>query len=376
MNCFLSIAARATVLALAGGFAGANPIACDSINEPVWYQYSPARGKESADSSVVSVARRGGQRSLITIYSSRSAKYYTTSDGGKTWKVRRGPVSTTNLRGFDLVAVPSDSDVMYKRSNEDKRGMGICFRSQDKGRTWRRPKFEVKLDSKERSMGFNPQKDLDFLLQAIDPSDPWRLYATIAVTKGGTKRHSQLSGVFASQDGGDTWVKFSDMIGSNGAPYGWSEAVIAVSSADSKVMFGLGVGGVVKSINSGETWSPIGQRETLQSRPLYLAEKIPGVKLLGAPNSIEVYQFVFDPRDSQIVHIVSNKGIYRTEDQGETWCLLDMGFNELGAINNALADPDREGGLIVGSIHGVYRLSAQSLSYGRIFPVTARGKIK
>ena len=124
---------------------------------------------------------------------------YRSTDGGQTWQ--RVISKDENTGGSDVEIDPSNPDVVYASMWEVREGPwednnefngtgGGLFKSTDGGSTW-------------QPLTNGLPKDLSQIYVAIAPSDPRRLYATLAAASG------KLS-VYRSDDAGETWAQITD----------------------------------------------------------------------------------------------------------------------------------------------------------------------
>ncbi len=119
---------------------------------------------------------------------------------------------------------------------------------------------------------------------------------TIYVGSGG-------GGVWKTTNGGDTWTPISDNIGSIGV-----SAIIVDPSNPETVYIGTGDGdasdnysiGVLKSTNGGDTWNTTGLDWSTSS-------------------TILIRAMVMHPNDVNTLILASNDGIYRTTNGGTSW---------------------------------------------------------
>jgi hypothetical protein len=91
-----------------------------------------------------------------------------------------------------------------------------------------------------------------------------------------------------------------------------------------------------------------------------------------AVDSFEVVQFVIDPSNENIVFVVPNKGIYRSLDGGGTWCLLDLGFDEIEGVHSIAISSPHPLEIFVGTTHGVSYSSDRGCHFTRIYPELSR----
>ncbi len=223
------------------------------------------------------------------------AGVYKSTDAGKTW-VHSGLRQTGQIAKIRIH--PQDPDLVYLAAvgnafvpNED-RGL---FRSKDGGKTWQK----ILYVSEKTGV-----VDL-----AMDPVNPRVLYA--AAWTGERKpwtivSGSEESGLFKSNDGGDTWKKLS-----GGLPQGMLGKIgIAVSPANPNrvwVLVEAGEGGLFRSEDAGETWKRL---ETNQKRRLI--------------QRAWYYMHIFaDPRDEQKLYIL-NVDQFRSRDGGQTFETIEV----------------------------------------------------
>ena len=363
---------------------------CRDLATPVWYRHFDHHAVEPGDSTVVKVDAVGTEV-LLTIrarspiqdpFFSAPHSDFTTKDGGRTWTGR--PVmlpSPLSRLHSEYVEAPSDPKFLYRYVKD----IGLYLRSEDRGKTWQLPHYSVGGVSREEfafSIARSRFHLVLFELAAIHPRDPSTLYATISVFPwsghllivppdvkwrdpssnfpSGFLSSHELPGMYVSHDGGETWAESTDVL-RNSSPLGFS-------SSNPNLMFGHGLSGIVKSTDGGKTWEAVGQQKELEARPKMLTEKETGMRSWGAPAGLSVLQFVIDPTDDKIVYIVSNKGVYRTLDGGNTWCLLDLGFDVIDSYNSLALNPDDPTELFVGTRYGTFHSTDRGSSFRRIYP--------
>lgn len=130
------------------------------------------------------------------------------------------------------------------------------------------------------------------------PGNPTILYAC---TPGG--------GLWKSTNGGTTWTSNTDQLTTI------ATSDIAIDPTNPAIMYlamGDGDGydafttGVLKSIDTGKTWSPTGLSYTLQA---------------SGANDYEGNQLLINPDSSNVIFAAMNFGLYRSRDSGATWTL-------------------------------------------------------
>jgi photosystem II stability/assembly factor-like uncharacterized protein len=224
---------------------------------------------------------------------------FKTTDGGKSWKaVLVAPAPYGNRVGCGDVALdPSDPNVVYaalyarKRTPwsftsgpaaTDGKDLGGIFRSTDGGATWH--KLENGLPKLTGRIGLDVYR-----------KNPKVVYAVVQSFEGGTSSirdvRSKSGGVFRSEDGGETWVRKSDL---DPRPFYFSQ--VRVDPQDERRVYILGFMLHV-SEDSGATF-----RE----------DRSKGVH----PDN---HAMVVDPRDSRRLLLGNDGGLYESTDSAETW---------------------------------------------------------
>src|SRR5574338_139747 len=175
---------------------------------------------------------------------------FRSTDGGRTFtKVLYKDEYTS---GNDVRIDPSDPNTVYatlwqqQQSFIEGQGFGGAgngiFKSTDGGTTW-----------KQLTEG------LPSIIQAniaLAPSNPRRLYATIAGVPNGGRGPATTTGVvgfYTSADGGDHWSLVINA--ARGAPGGDDYQKIWINPNDTKIVFTVADQGAVISANRGESWS-------------------------------------------------------------------------------------------------------------------------
>ncbi len=259
-----------------------------------------------------------------------------------------------NGSGVSLAIDPQHPSVVYAAATD---GGGIR-KSWDGGRSWR--PINVGLGS------------LHVNALVVDPVNPLTLYAATA------------RGVFRSLDGGATWFPRNHGLSDVGV------FALAVTSRSPGTVYAGGFGGrVYVTVDRGEHWSesrvgpPVYRITALladsgdssvpaldhQSPALYAATSGGGAfrsldrgetwSPLVALTERTVYTLVRDPRVPETLYAGTTGGVYKSADRGTHWGRLD-GAPGAAALSLAI-DPSGAGILYVGTPDGV----AKSLDGGR-----------
>jgi photosystem II stability/assembly factor-like uncharacterized protein len=216
---------------------------------------------------------------------------YKSIDAGKSWNF----VGLRNTRSIGrLIVNPKDPNLLFVAAlghpfgTNPERGI---FRSKDGGKTWERVLY---VDDKTGGI------DVQF-----DPTNPNVLFAGMwqATRKPWTMESGGPgSGLYRSEDGGDTWKKLSG----HGLPDGTLGRIGVAPTSNSNrvyVLIEAKDGGLFRSDDGGDTWQLATGDRRFRQRAWY-------------------YTHVFaDPKNPDVVYIL-NTGTYRSVDGGKTFTTL------------------------------------------------------
>ncbi len=184
---------------------------------------------------------------------------YRSTDAGQTW-THLGLEDTHNIGKVRVH--PEDPDTVYVAALGHAHGPNTTrgvYRSRDGGKTWKRVLYR---DEKAGAVDIS-----------LDPNNPRIIYATFwqairrpwELVSGGPG-----SGLFRSNDGGDTWTEMSR---NKGLPKGLLGKIgVSASAAKSGRVYAIveaEEGGVYRSDNFGETWERGSEDRNLRQRAWY-----------------------------------------------------------------------------------------------------------
>jgi photosystem II stability/assembly factor-like uncharacterized protein len=281
----------------------------------------PAAGAESYDPGLLREMRwrmigphRGGRTKAAAGIPDRPNLFYVgvvnggvwkTDDYGRTWTPIFDDQPTGSIGAIAIA--PSDPDIIYVGSGEGLQrpdlstGDGI-YKSTDGGRTW-------------RHLGLREGRQIPQIV--VDPHDPNRLLVAVLGSPYGP---GPERGIFRSTDGGESFQKVLYRDEDTGG------VDVAFDPADARTVYAVlwesrqapwengvfnGPGsGVYKSTDGGTTWRPI-----TSGLPSFAADGRGRIGITVAPS---------DPRRLfATVEAKRNGGLYRSDDGGESWRLVN-----------------------------------------------------
>lgn len=245
-----------------------------------------------SDESVIYVGE--GENTLRGNVSEGLGGMWRSEDGGKSWK----NIGLKDGRHIIRIIIhPRNPDIVWVAvighlfGPNDERGV---YKTTDGGKTWKKTLF------------VNNQTGCSDLV--MEPGNPnvfyagtWRVIRTpYSLESGG-----EGSGLWKSEDGGETWKNISS---SKGLPKGvWGITGVAISPSNTDKIYSLienKDGGLFMSADGGETWSNICSDNNIRQRAWY-------------------YTKVFvDPKNENKVYC-PNVGFMRSVDGGKTFQSLN-----------------------------------------------------
>ena len=255
---------------------------------------------------------RGGRSAAVTGVPNQPNLFYFGATGGGIWKTTNGGRSWENISdGFfggsigSIAVANSDSNVMYVGGGEKtvrgnvSSGYGV-WKTVNAGKTW-------------ESMGLPNSRHIPRI--AIHPNDHNTVYAGVL---GNIYKPTEDRGLYKSTDGGKTWKKILFANNQSGVvdlridPTN-PRIIYASTWRVRRTPYSLSSGGegsaLWKSTDEGETWKEISLNK-------------------GFPkDTLGIIGVAVSPINNQRVWaMVENKdkgGLYRSEDGGETWSIVN-----------------------------------------------------
>ncbi|TAH08011.1 MAG: glycosyl hydrolase [Sphingobacteriia bacterium] len=259
---------------------------------------------------------RGGRSAAATGSYTNKTTFYFGATGGGVWKTSDGGSNWKNITDkyfggtIGAVAVaPSDENILYVGEGEHTmrgnvaEGLGGVWRSDDAGRSW-------------KNIGLKEGRHIIKLL--IHPRDPNTVWAAVV---GHLFGPNEERGIYKTTDGGKSWKKTlyvnnqtgaADLVMEPGNPDVFYAGMWRVLRTPYSMESGGEGSGLYKSEDGGETWKSISANKGLPKG----VWGIVGVAVAAA-NPEKIYAII-ENKDG---------GLYKSEDGGVTWSLTSSDNN-------------------------------------------------
>lgn len=299
---------------------------------------------ETVESALIGLRTRFDNKAIVLELEVSPERWdvFNSTDGGDTWhhdeQYRRIyeswlPGASGHQETIDWLPHPASEMVRY-RTIKLAPGEFSDERSADGGKTWTLMNFNL--------LGCQARLRISELNYYYHPRDPMKIYivATLPWRKGG-------SGMFVSSDGGDNFAFMCECYG--------TKPILAISPSNPQVMYASAVmGNIAKSIDGGRIWKPVGQADLMEK---VFCRDTAGIEM-------QISDIEINPANPNTTYLVANKRILRTQDGGETWCLLDT--DAIGSIGNVAVPPTTPNLLLAGASKGLFRSADAGCHWERI----------
>ena len=266
---------------------------------------------------------------------------YESKDGGEHW---RALPDVAGLRVESLAMWPGDPKIMAAGTSK-----GV-FLTQNGGEAWQRVSRENDGEMQDiTALAFDPKDSKNLYAgtphlpwKTVDGGETWHSIATGLIDDSDifsirvNPDHPQVvlasacSGIYRSENGGDSWVKIQGIPGTHRRTH-----VISEDPRSSDVIYAGTTLGLFKTSDSGKTWRHLTYEQ--------------------------VNWMVFDPADSHTIYLATEyAGILKSNDAGESFQPVNVGFSNhnlnqvTGAGTSLYASSNYEGrfGGVFASIDG------------------------
>jgi photosystem II stability/assembly factor-like uncharacterized protein len=253
--------------------------------------------------TIVSIALHPTNRDIF--YVSTNESVYKTRDGGSSWERMATDLST--YRVLTLAVDPTHPATVYAGTMMD-----AVYKSPDGGQRWMPHNVGLK-------------EHISVVNQFVfDPRDSERIYAATTV------------GVFRTSDGGRLWEE--RMVGMKEV-----HIVVAIALDPSRphILYAGTTGGAYRSRDGASSWQKIN------------TGLIPP-EVLDASLALGINTIVVDPLHPDTVYAGTTKGLFKSENQGDTWDRIGQALGDQYIIS-LLIDPIRPAVLYAGGRFGIHK---------------------
>lgn len=325
-----------------------------------------------------------------TVYAATAASLFKSLDDGITWRWSGSGLPLTDWRPTVLRVDPLHPRVVYLGGS-----LGL-FKSGDSGRTWRQ--LAVGAPSAQaivREIAFDPRRTATLylaldtgLFKSTDAGATWRRLrsfpggcaAVVVDPRAPTKVYAVATAgqLYLSTDAGASWRALKRAVR--------HARQLTIDPADSRRLFGIADGKLVRSVNGGSTWrsTPLAGTEVfrlavassggriyvLTRRGVYASED-GGATLVPLPTTLRgelLQSLAVAPGDPEHVWVGavdppevfavleprSRGGVFRTSDGGASWTREIRGLSAL-TVDAVTLLPDEDSTLFAGTPVGLFR---------------------
>lgn len=312
---------------------------------------------------------------------SSDAGVYKSEDGGNTWAkkvfVGQEKKKVLTISGVDvekLVFDPENSSIIYLASKAN----GL-YKTENAGDQWRALNTN---GGRIIDMAIDPQSPNILyalkgsnILKSTDSGEKWEVVYTdnqqalvsrILIDTSNTKRlyaGTSIGTVLLSEDEGETWQVI----------YRVDEPVVGLimHPSDNRIMYMLELDAALhKSVDGGKTWVNLFDNEAFKDF----------VKLNKSKGGIEqVKQLTMDPNNPNVLYILTEAGIMKSTNGGESWefikTLIEFGVPQNAQMDNLTIDPTDSNVILFSIGHFIHKTTDGGNTWHTIETFPSAGKI-
>ena len=125
--------------------------------------------------------------------------------------------------------------------------------------------------------------------------------------------------------------------------------------------------GLLKSKDGGASWNPVSKNDQIRKPAVLATERQRDAEAASQTHvGANPKDIVIDPTTSDTLYLISGKGILKTDDGGENWCILDLGIENAETIYNLAIDPRDHNTLYAGTYFGLFKSLDKGCTWKRI----------
>lgn len=229
-----------------------------------------------SDANIASLAMDPHDPNIVYA-GTKGSGLYVTLDGGEQWHPTK--ISTGNV--YSIAIHPFDSNIVYLSRDTN------ILRTRDGGETWENVYTDIKAARVNKLI--------------VDSYEPNRVYAA-----------TSAGAILKSFDSGDNWELRLQLDS--------SIEDLLMANHDTRIVYALdGDGQVHRTLNGGEPIVPEGSEmtgELINSGWSEVVNREFKQQFEGASKAITIS---LDPNDTEVVYMVTKRGLQRSENNGESW---------------------------------------------------------
>ncbi len=294
-----------------------------------------------------------------TVYAAARSGLFSSTNGGNSWTGLNKPPAF-NLEWNAVAVDPSNPRHVLAGNNWDP----VILESTNAGQTWTMTQERLIEGMGWRSIVFSQ-------------SDPKTIYAGSSAfySAGGFNDRMAAAGVYASRDGGATWMAANDAASAQA-----NVIDLAVDPGNPQTVYAAtGNKGLLKTTDGGRNWQslnivastaviPSVAVDPSNSNIIYAGVEGMGLRRSndggttwqlsteGMPLETRIGDILFDPQNPQVLYVSDHfSGVYRSDNGGQTWRQINTSLRTR-AVNRLAISGDGQHLYAATEGEGVYRL--------------------
>ena len=271
-----------------------NAIYIGTRTDGLYYSYNGGAGWTKSEKLPAGFVRDMiiDTKDKCTLYAAVEDKIYKSGDCARTWdRVFYSDNTTKKVTSLEIDWY--DPSIVYAGMSD-----GTLLKSVDYGLSWTNVyKFKARINK-----------------LVVDPNNSFKIYAGIVG-----------EGLYRTDDKGANWLDLNPSMKDFKAADTYYDFVVSTSSKD--VVLYLNKYGLLRSLDSGETWMD--------------------VKLLTQPRTEILFSVAIDPKNASNIYYSTDKAIYKTLDGGNSWVVKKMPTTRIAG--EIMVHPEEGDKLFVGA---------------------------
>jgi len=315
-----------------------------------------------------------------TVYAAARSGLFSSTNGGNSWTGLNEPPAF-NLEWNAVAVDPLNPRHVLAGNNWDP----VILKSSNAGQTWTMTQERLTEGMGWRTIVFAP-------------SDSKTIYAGSSAyySAGVFDDRMAAAGVYASRDGGMTWIAANDAVSAQA-----NVIDLAVDPGDPQTVYAAtGNKGLLKTSDGGRNWRTLNVAASTSAAALSVAVNpldsdvvYAGLAQLGLhrsndggmtwqlstegmPLEARVGTIVFDPQSPQVVYASDRfSGVYRSDNGGQTWRQINTSLRTR-AVNRLAISGDGQHLYAATEGEGVYRLDINGVPPTSVLDTEPTGEDK